>query len=247
MNSTLRTGKDDPTNCGACHGNFRTGPYEALSDGSNWGDDLHDTHREGMLNGDCDTCHSSGSRFPVILDSSVGGDGLAPVSCVGCHGRAEDDSVANGGACAIEDCGPAAGLRQHHFRAGVTVCLDCHDNADPANYMPVGEDVLPSYYANPGTGHPNIPSDSCDDNFVGGPQGLDNDGDGDYDGNDTDCGANRPPVISGVHVTPYSGLPGTMFLISATVTDDGGVGTVTDDGQRLGHRRAPSADGQHNG
>ena len=184
------------TYCSACHGDFRASPYESQADGSSWGNSLHNVHRTNMLGGDCDTCHLASGRFPVMLDSAAGGDGLAPVSCVGCHGRTEDDSVANGGLCnpAIAGaCGPGAGLQQHHARAGVTVCANCHDNADPANYMPVGEDIPPPYYANPGNGHPDIPSDPCNDDFIGGSQGLDNDGDGDYDGNDTDCG---PPVCT---------------------------------------------------
>ena len=30
----------DATNCGACHGDFRSGSYVSLSDGTNWGN-LH--------------------------------------------------------------------------------------------------------------------------------------------------------------------------------------------------------------
>ena len=182
----------DSTNCRACHGDFRANPYTSPS-GDSWTDDLHDVHRNDMLDGDCLTCHTSGPRFPVLLDSSTGGDELAAISCVGCHGRAEDDSVANGGTCTISDCGPGAGLRQHHFLAGVTICADCHDNADPANYTPVGEDVLPPYYFTPDQNHLNKPTDPCNPNdeegaFGGNLLGLDNDGDDVYDTGDPDCG-----------------------------------------------------------
>ena len=171
----------DATNCRACHGDFRSSPYISLSDGANWGDDLHDVHRNTMLGGsDCDTCHSSGPPFPVILNSSAGGNGLDPISCVGCHGRDEDTNR-------------GAGLRRHHWTAGVTGCVGCHSDANPANYTPVGENVLPNYYANPGTGHPAMPTEPCNptpafvENFAGTTLGLDNDGDGIYDMADGNC------------------------------------------------------------
>jgi hypothetical protein len=130
---------------------------------------------------------STSDRFPVFLNSSLGGDGLAPISCTGCHGRNEDNTVAN----PEFPNGRGAGLRQQHQTAGVTECLECHEDADPANYTTVGEHVLPEYYANPGTGHPAMPTGPCNDdgseNFAGIPEGLDNDGDVDYDGDDADC------------------------------------------------------------
>lgn len=171
--------------CKDCHRSFRSSPYISLSDGSNWGDDLHDVHRNNMLSGDCNTCHSPGSKKPVFLDRDKGGNGLAPISCVGCHGREQDrgnDSVS---------AGRGAGLRQKHTNAGESDCLRCHSDADPANYTPVGEEVLPEFYANPGFGHPNIPTDSCnpagEEDFAGTTLGLDNDGDGNYDTADSDC------------------------------------------------------------
>ena len=112
---------------------------------------------------------------------------MSAISCVGCHGREQDmgnDSVS---------AGRGAGLRQHHAVAGQTGCQNCHSDADPANFIPVGEDVLPEYYANPGTNHPSIPTDSCspsgEEDIAGLTTGLDNDGDGDYDTADSDCGA----------------------------------------------------------
>ena len=57
-------------------------------------------------------------------------------------------------------------------------------------YKPVVEQVLPSYFENPGFGHPSMPADSCnptgEEHFRGTTQGLDNDGDGSYDTADSD-------------------------------------------------------------
>jgi cysteine-rich repeat protein len=141
-----------------------------------------------MLNGDCSTCHAAAARFPVAIGSSAGGTGLGAYGCAGCHGRAEDG--AGGGTV-----GFGAALRQHHYRAGETTCLSCHNDANPANKTVAGENVLPPYYANPGTNHPNMPANTCTptaahfENFAGSTRGLDNDGDSLYDLADSDCAA----------------------------------------------------------
>ncbi len=68
-------------NCADCHSNFRgTAPYSSQSDGAPWtaggiNYNLHDGHRTLMLSGDCSTCHSGTSRFPVLLNLSI--EGLA--------------------------------------------------------------------------------------------------------------------------------------------------------------------------
>jgi hypothetical protein len=179
----------DASNCAECHGNFRAPAYISLTDGLNWGN-IHDLHRNTMLSGDCNTCHYGATRFPVYTEHSNGGTGLAAISCVGCHGRAEDNVEANPEVAAGRS-GYGAGLRQHHFTAGVETCAQCHLDADPAGYTTVGEDVLPVYYADPGTGHPDMPDDACNadgsEDFAGIPEGLDNDGDNIYDMNDSDC------------------------------------------------------------
>lgn len=185
----------DNTNCAGCHGDFRSNGYTSPVDGQFWGN-LHNIHRQTMLSGDCDACHISSGRFPVPMDSSAGGSGLQPLGCMGCHGRDEDNVAGN----PSFPNGLGAGLRQHHTNAGEDDCMGCHDDADPLNYTPVGEQVLPSYYANPGTGHDNMPTGSCNDdgseNFAGATIALDNDGDGIYDTADPGCDLSPVPGSS---------------------------------------------------
>jgi len=187
----------DDTNCRACHGDFRANPYVSLTEGADWGKSLMDMHANDILNGDCATCHGSGPRFPVMIGSSAGGDGLEPIACAGCHGRAEDADPQGSGSQ-----GYGAGLRQHHWVAnrvinGIStrICANCHIDASPATYDTADESYLPPYYAFPAgsdTAHPDIPSDPCNpaadgypESYAGSSEGLDNDGDGLYDEADT--------------------------------------------------------------
>ena len=115
--------------------------------------DLHDVHREDMLNDDCDVCHLDSGRFPVLLDDSAGGTGFQSVGCVGCHGIDPGNGEPDWG----------AGLRLHHSNAGVRpdrnnqTCVDCHGTLP----VPQPEDVLPVYYFTPDAAHPNKPTDPC--------------------------------------------------------------------------------------
>ncbi len=191
----------DATNCRGCHGNFRDNNYTSLVDGENWGN-IHNLHRSTMVEGDCGVCHTDPGRFPVFIGSSEGGSGFDAISCAGCHGRNED----------FEDgvTGRGAGLRQHHTNALVPpdgngqFCVDCHADADPGFYTPVGEDVAPAYYFLPDASHPNKPTDACnptlvEEDFAGAVFGLDNDGDLVRDESDTDCGAPIPvPILASV-------------------------------------------------
>lgn len=201
------------TNCGFCHGPFRAPTYSEQDGEAVWPDGLHDTHRYAMLDGDCETCHGQGPRFPVMTAASSGGAGLSPISCVGCHGRAQDGTGQG-------TRGYGAGLRQHHWNSGVPLCADCHSDAIPANKTVVGEHVLPPYYANPGTGH-NISTSACDatEDYAGDAGGLDNDGDDLYEASDPSClnpvstpgetaGAQRQPL----RVTAYDGASGVLSL-----------------------------------
>jgi hypothetical protein len=175
-------------NCASCHGNFRASPYVSLADGANWGDDLHDIHRNVMLNGDCNACHSSDSKSPVLTDSSAGSNGFN-ISCNGCHGRSE--SAASGQVLGV-------GLRQHHWNAGTTSCINCHSDSNPSSFLTVGENVPPPYYFLPDASHPNKPTDPCnpngEENYAGTAIGLDNNGDGIYDLSDSNCQAPAPDI-----------------------------------------------------
>jgi hypothetical protein len=175
------TNTGDQGSCATCHGAYlATIEYSSSSDETNWGQDLHDGHK-GMMADDCDGCHDG---VGTIDDQVNLGSSLDGISCVGCHGGDEDignDSISPG---------RGAGLRQHHFNSGVVVCIICHSDSDPLSYPPVGEDVQPPFYFIPDSLHPHKPTDSCNWNKtenVFGLSGLDNDGDGVYDTDDSDC------------------------------------------------------------
>lgn len=212
--------------CLTCHGDFRLSPYTSLVDNQSWGNDMHDVHRNTMLDSDCDACHSAAGRLPTYLGSSAGGTGLAPISCAGCHGRAQDGTGTG-------SVGYAAGLRQRHWLANRTVagystrsCVNCHSDSNPANKTVVGEAVKPPYYANPGTFHSAMPTDPCNpaptytENFKGTTIGLDNDGDGLFDMNDPNCAATTPGEASGLTsgqllVTGYDRVSGGITITYA--------------------------------
>jgi len=181
----------DDTNCRACHGDFRAPTYTSSVDGGSWLQGLHVTHLSVMLSNDCNTCHSAGPPFPVLLGSSVGGTGLDAIGCSGCHGRAEDGTGSGSE-------GYGAGLRQHHWRSGIESCGDagCHvDDSDPSLFITVGEDFLPPYYSDSDASHPMMPADPCNlaadgflEDYASSTLGLDNDGDDLYDEDDLiDC------------------------------------------------------------
>ena len=189
--------------CIGCHGDFNSGTYVSASDGTSWGTNLMAGHSAFMGSGTCNVCHQPPSgtpRTPVYISLSAGITGYSPISCLGCHGRLEDAQGA--GACVEGDpttintanCGAGAGLRLHHQNAGISDCTGCH--SDPT---PVGENVLPPYYF-VDAARPNKPLDPCNaatapanENKYG-TTGLDNDGDGLYDGADPDCVAGVPDI-----------------------------------------------------
>jgi len=198
-------------NCADCHGDFRAGNYISNNDGTPWGTSLHDGHRFDMLSGDCNTCHGSGNRFPVLLNSSVGGTGFDPISCVGCHGRNEDLNIGQIG----------AGLRQHHTTTGAAFCGGCHQDNDPATFTTAGESVPPPYYFTPDAVHPDKPTDPCNANLsesVFGPTGTDNDGNNLYDETDPDCAGNQLPVAD--PNGPYTGVVDVAVMFDGTGSND---------------------------
>ncbi len=207
---------DDETNCGYCHGDFRNSNYLSPVDLQNWGN-LHDIHRTDMLDGDCDTCHIGDNRFPVYLNQSDGGDGLEPIGCMGCHGIDPQDP--------LHPNGWGAGLRAHHTNAGVgpdnngDTCISCHTN-DP---VPRPEDTLPSYYLTPDSAHPDKPDNPCNpsslsfpESFAGADLGIDNDGDGLYDGDDPDCAGPTPtntPTMTPTNTPTNTPTPTTTPVV----------------------------------
>lgn len=174
--------------CIDCHGDYNSGDYVSNVDGQVWGTDLMSGHMDAFLGNDCDACHTGPGYGTVFLKSSDGGDGLAALGCVGCHGRDEGSGAT------------ATGLRQHHWNNEVNVCLGCHSDSDPGTATPVDEIIRPPYYANPGNGH-TIPDQPCNLASQGYPEdvlgaagtgGLDNDGDDVYDTGDSDCASILP-------------------------------------------------------
>lgn len=169
----------DATNCAMCHGNFGasgTPNYVSLKDGTAWGTTLMSGHIP-WVSSNCLACHQSSGFFPVIIGDS--GDPTLSAACAGCHGREQDEGFDVGGPVMHPESMMAAGLRQHHFRKGITLCASCHADADPAAFTPLGENVLPANY-----GKPNVilldpcnrpPSTSLVENKFG-LTGLDNDG-----------------------------------------------------------------------
>ena len=162
-------------NCANCHGDFRdAAPYVSNFDGVAWSDpttgtavNLHDGHREYMLNGDCNVCHMSSSKSPVYTYQSAGGTGFQAIGCTGCH---------NGD-----------GLRAYHVNSGASGCNSgCHSATTPP-----AENVKPPYYFTPDAAHPNKPTDPCNANgsesAVAPTAGLDNDGNLLDDANDPAC------------------------------------------------------------
>ena len=187
--------------CEDCHGKFKEGTYESNKDGTSWGTDLMDGH-EAFVGDNCDACHKSGSKGEVFLNLS--NDNTLTMGCVGCHGRVEDvdDNCSPVSGGTEVHCGSGVGLRRHHeAEVGSGTCNSCHTS----NPTPVGEHVLPFNYGKTGISMQN----SCDADGTEsqyGATGLDNDGDGLTDGDDSDCQANTPPT-----------QPGTLSASAITV------------------------------
>jgi mono/diheme cytochrome c family protein len=183
----------DYDGCKDCHGDFEDNNYVSKSDGSQWNESLMDGH-ETFVGDKCNACHNSGSFGTVYLNSSV--DGTLSKSCVGCHGRQEDVNGSCVGGSGIQvECGGGAGLRlMHDMNVGAGTCGSCH-SGDPA---PVGENMNPFNFGKSGVQM----MDACDEDSSEsryGSTGLDNDGDGPRDGNDSDCQqvVNTPPTQPG--------------------------------------------------
>jgi hypothetical protein len=157
----------------------------------------HDLHTETVTN-DCFVCHATIADNPSVVLSGPNNER----GCVGCHGRVED--MGSDGISA----GLGAGLIQHHTNAGIGSCGNCHTNADPQTYTPVGEDVLPPFYVD-GVAQVNDP---CAD-F------LDNDGDLLYDEQDPDCATGEGAPTADAN-GPYTGNVGVAVQFDGTGSTD---------------------------
>lgn len=163
--------------CQNCHGSF-TGPVspQGTMFPSN---NKHTMHRSAnYMATACNLCHTTGDGNNPFIGSSNGTANNRGLGCSGCHGHDYGGSVGVSG----------AGLRAHHATSGVAVCATCHTQ-DPT---PLPEYVRPPYYGTPDT----RANDSCNsppgsntrENWsVGDTLGLDNDGNGLYDGSDPNC------------------------------------------------------------
>jgi hypothetical protein len=130
---------------------------------------------------DCNLCHLTGDNQNPYTYQSDGTAANPGLGCIGCHGRDYGGSIGNSG----------AGLRMHHTTAGESLCAGCHfDDPDP-----LPEDVLPVYYGTVDTNADdpcNVAPDFLENWSLLDTEGLDNDGDGLYDGDDPDCGGPPP-------------------------------------------------------
>jgi len=154
--------------CNNCHGAFTD---DTSTKGSVFpSDNKHVMHRASSnMNTDCSLCHTSSDNRDPFIGSSDGTNDTPGMGCIGCH--------------------VAPGLRAHHADANVAICAPCHQS-DPT---PDPENVNPPYYGSVDTDANNacnlVATAGTNENWtVGDTLGLDNDGDGLYDGNDPDCG-----------------------------------------------------------
>ena len=155
-------------NCAQCHPGFDNGL--SISNAPS-----HALHLNVTLT--CGLCHPTDDFGSIPVSTSSSFDGI---SCIGCHGRAEDQAAGQV---------TGAGLRQRHTKIGI-FCGGCHQDNDPATFTTVGENVLPPYYSRADV---NV-KDPClaasidgGEDYSGNGRGLDNDGDLAYDGDDLDC------------------------------------------------------------
>lgn len=226
-------------NCASCHGDFNgNAPYVSLqdADAATWPSDTMSEHSTVMLQGECAACHGSGPKFPVLLNSSQGVGGALNLACMGCHGRPQDANTV----APSNGPGWGAALRQVHFRAnrdvvslddGVTiintqVCVNCHGDSDPAAFTTAPENAtpFPNYYTDP-TVSVSPPTNPCTAETIYGTLGLDNDGDGTIDANDTDCQVNVPPVADAGG--PYTATVGTPVNLDGSGSTDANGDTLT--------------------
>ena len=156
--------------CKNCHEPF-SNSFSAIPNNT-WPSGKHNIHLNDMVDMVCDACHSTGDGWSPFLDRSNGTDNLPGAGCSGCHGRYY---------------GPVAGyrsvgLRLHHKNAGITICGSCHDDPGVLQEM-----VMAPYYGKPTVNITEPCNGDGSENWTSDGRGLDNDGDLNYDGNNSDC------------------------------------------------------------
>ncbi len=174
--------------CGTCHTNFQ----------GSGGD--HGTHA-ALTGNNCSTCHGGSFNNNPPLDN-----------CVTCHGRAED---AGGDS---ESAGIGRGLRRHHVVTTAAACDACHSDAALTAPAGVGEHIAPAFYASSAN---TLGLDACDgseERFASASVSLDNDGDGQTDGADSDCTPNQDPVAN--PGGPYNASAGSPVSFDGTGSSD---------------------------
>lgn len=206
----------DYSGCESCHGTFNEGDYISQHDGTAWGTHLMEGHQPSVDN-KCMACHLREAPSPVFTNFSD--DGTFEKSCVGCHGR-QEDVTGNCTGLATDPrsevhCGAGAGLRLHHERqVGQGTCSQCHDK-DPT---PAPERRLPSNYLETISAiADSCNSDGSEARF--GATGLDNDGDGLRDQDDSDCQFFLNAGLNDAWFNPAT--PGQGFLL--TVLEETGI------------------------
>jgi parallel beta-helix repeat protein len=159
--------------CVSCHNEFKnTGP-------------LHLAHLTKFNISSCTLCHQhTAGEVPVLTYWSSDGFG-----CSGCHGLDYGETSLHSGL----PKSTAYGLRRKHALEGVTVCATCHfpgsavtGDPDPAPEV-LPETVPPPYYGRP-TDNLTDPCSSDQESFDN-TVGLDNDGNGFPDLQDSACAA----------------------------------------------------------
>ena len=195
--ATLALGFPTYEGCEECHGEFNGGAlYTSLHDGTEWGMNLMDGHL-AFTSSQCEACHKVLGPGDVFLNDSM--SSRFPKGCVGCHGRDEDvtEQCTGEPGGTKQECGSGAGLRQvHELNVGAGTCTQCHGN----DLAPVGEHFQPFNFGGIGMAVED-PCNGDGSESQYGPDGLDNDGDGERDGNDVDC------------------QQGSAFLINAGLND----------------------------
>ncbi len=204
--------------CQDCHGAFTD---SVSPKGSIIVPNKHNMHRSGTAMGtECNLCHTDGDNDNPFLGSSDGTANNPGLGCSGCHGRDADtglDTISSG---------RGAGLRQHHWNAGETVCAECHTDVDPASNTLMGEFVVPTYYGTVDTNADMPCNDVAQANMnenwtIGDFVGLDTDGDYIYDVDDPDCqGTPGSTVSCSMSATPSSGTLPFTSAFSLTLTND---------------------------